>query len=395
MLLRNKKILLGVTGCIAAYKSVEILRSLQKLGADVRVVMTASAQKFVAPLTFRTLSGNPCITQMFDPADTAAPLPHISLSDGADLLLIVPATADIIGKAALGIGDDLLSTLIMSCDCPKAVAPAMNTRMWKNKVVIDNVKKLRLLGYSVIDPVEGLLACGDTGEGHLAHNDKIIDEVISLIGARQDLAGKKVLVTAGGTQEAIDPVRYIGNRSSGKMGYAIAQAAYDRGAEVTVVSAPASIKPPSYLNIESVRTAGEMKTAVLKKFKDCDILVMAAAVADYRPAAPSSRKIKKTGKKMSIELEPTDDILSSLSKIKGKKTIVGFSVESNDLIANSKKKLKDKALDIIVANTVSAFEGDESSAVIINKNGKTKNLPKQRKEITANMILDNILAGSR
>lgn len=392
LLLRNKKIILGVTGCIAAYKAVEIMRSLQKLGADVWVVMTGAAQEFVSPLTFRTLSGNPCITGMFSPENASMPLPHIALSESADLLLIAPATADIIGKAASGIGDDILSTLIMSCGCPKVAAPAMNTKMWNNKAVRENIRKIKALGFSVVDPVEGLLACGETGEGHLAQNEAIIKKAIDLAGIRQDLSGKKVLVTAGGTREPIDPVRYIGNRSSGKMGYAVAQAAYDRGAEVTIVSAPTSIKPPSNVNIEPVNTAGEMKDAVLKKFKDCDILVMAAAVADYQPATLTSGKIKKSREGVNIELKPTDDILLEVSKKKGKKIVVGFSVESQDLVANSKKKLKSKDLDIIVANSVAAFERDESSAVIINKKGKMLSLPKQRKEITANIILDCVLS---
>jgi len=392
LLLRNKKIILGVTGCIAAYKSIELLRMLKKAGADVWVVMTKSAKEFATPLTFRTLSGNPCITEMFDPSVTSMPLPHISLADSADLFLVVPATANIIGKAATGIADDLLSTLFLSCECTKIFAPAMNTKMWNNSVVKDNIKKLNKLGSIFIDPEVGELACGDEGEGRLCEIKKIFDAVVKEIGTKQDLAGKKVLITAGGTREAIDPVRFIGNRSSGKMGYALAQAAVERGASVKVISANISLEAPKEAEVESVSTAAEMKNAVLKNYKDTDIIIMAAAVADYRPEAAAKQKIKKDGKDRTVELVPTEDILSALSKIKGNKKLIGFSVESKDLLANSKKKLKEKGLDMIVANDISAFESDESEVLLINRSGKSKIISKQNKAKIAHEIFDNIQA---
>lgn len=387
--LRNKKIILGVTGCIAAYKAAEITRKLKKLGADVWVVMTTSAQKFITPLTMRTLSGNPCITEMFSDEISSMPLPHISLSESADLILIVPATANILGKAANGIADDILSTTLLSCECPVIFAPAMNDRMWKNAVVKENVKKLKVLGHTFIGPEKGELACGTVGEGHIAETDDILKSVVDLIGIKQDLVGKKVLITAGGTKEAIDPVRFIGNRSSGKMGYALAQDAHDRGANVTLISA-ASLEPPKGVFTEFVKTAKDMKICVEKYFKDNDILIMAAAVSDFTPSKPFSNKIKKGAQKISFEMESTEDILSSLPKSKNK-IIVGFSLESEDLLKNSKKKLSEKNLDMIVANDISAFESDRSKLCIISKNGKTQELPVMDKTRSSQIIIDNIL----
>ncbi len=386
-MLSGKKIILGVTGCIAAYKSVELLRLLQKAGADVWVVMTDSAQEFVTPLTFRTLSGNPVITKMFDKDISSMPLPHISLSDNADLLLVVPATANIIAKAAYGIADDVLSTLFLSCECPKAMAPAMNTKMWNNATVRSNISKLKKEGIKFISPVEGDLACGTKGQGHLADINGIFDLVTKMIGKKQDLAGKKVLVTAGGTKEAIDPVRFISNRSSGKMGMAIAKEAAERGAEVTLIKAGERVQEAGHRVIQ-VATAAEMKKAVEQEFQKNDFLVMAAAVSDYRPAKVSTQKIKKNEAKLMIELERTEDILSSVTRNKGRRTVIGFALETEDLLANARKKLKEKGLDLIVANDPSAFEGDESSVSIISRTGKAEKLPRMKKADIAAKIID-------
>lgn len=389
-ILHNKKILLGVSGCIASYKSAEIVRGLKKLGADVWVIMTQHAQEFVTPLTFRTLSGNPCITKMFGDEVAALPMPHISLSNSADLLLIAPATANIIGKAAHGVGDDSLSTIIMSVDCPVIYAPAMNTKMWEKASLQENINTLVKQGAVFIEPEVGELACGVVGKGNLACKETIIKAVIDKIGIKQDLAGKRILITAGGTREDIDPVRFIGNRSSGKMGFALAEAASNRGAQVVLISANSSVEKPGGVELVNVKNAEQMKDAVGKYFGGSDVLIMSAAVSDFFPKKASSDKIKK-GKILNIELEPTDDILASLAKQKGKKYIVGFSVESKDLLKNSKEKLKVKGLDMIVANDISAFEEDSSKITIIKKSGSVKELPKLLKTKSADKILDAVL----
>ncbi len=391
-MLRNKKIILGVTGCIAAYKSAELIRMLKKQGADVWPVMTKNATQFITPLTMRTLSGNPCITEIFDEKTASMPMPHLSLSEKADLLLIVPSTANILGKAANGIADDILSTLAISVACPIVMAPAMNTKMWTHPIVQDNVKKLKTFGVKFIMPEKGLLACGDVGDGKLADINKIYQYVVDLIGVKQDLAGKKILITAGGTREMIDPVRYIGNRSSGKMGFALAQAAADRGAEVTLISASVSITMPQNIKEIHVETAEQMRSAVNKEMVNSDVLIMAAAVADYRASKISNDKIKKNTDKKSIELMPTTDILKNIPGSKRKRIIIGFSVESKDIINNSKKKLIEKRLDMIIANDISAFESDKSLAIIIKKNSPVIKLPLLSKKDLANKILDQISA---
>lgn len=390
-MLRGKKIILGITGCIAAYKSAELLRSLKKSGADVWVVMTKNATEFITPLTFRTLSGNPCITEMFDPSVTSMAMPHISLSESADLVLIVPATANIIGKASYGIADDVLSTILLSSKCKKIIAPAMNTKMWENAIVQENVKKLAKNGYKFIMPGSGDLACGDIGSGRLADVKNIFDEVVNEIGTKQDLAGKRILITAGGTREAIDPVRFIGNRSSGKMGYSLADASMRRGAQVTLITTIGPKNNSNGINSIFVENAKDMKAAVEKEFPKNDILIMAAAVADFRPASTSAGKIKKSDGMPEIKLEQTDDILKSISGNKGKRTIVGFSVESKDIIKNSSAKLKEKGLDMIVANPVWALNNDENEAVVIKKDGRKIKLPKSDKTVIANKILDQII----
>jgi phosphopantothenoylcysteine decarboxylase/phosphopantothenate--cysteine ligase len=389
--LRNKKIILGVTGCIAAYKAAELTRALKKLGADVWVVMTGSAREFISPLTFRTLSGNPCITEMFDLSVSSMPMPHISLTESADLVLIAPATANIIGKAANGIADDVLSTVIISCTCPVVLAPAMNTRMWKNKIVEENSGKLKKRGVVFVGPEKGELACGDIGEGHISSTEDIVKAATDKIGIKQDFIGKTVLITAGGTREPIDPVRFIGNRSSGKMGYALAQAAADRGANVILISANSDLDSPEGVVFEKVKTAAEMKKSVMSHFNSSDIVIMAAAVADYRPEKAGLQKIKKGASGQTLGLEATDDILSEIAAKKGKKIIVGFSVESENLIENSKKKLKEKKLDLIAANDISAFEKDDSEVTVIKSNGKTVKFPRSDKKQTSNFILDQVL----
>lgn len=386
--LRGKKIIFGVTGCIAAYKSAEILRALKKKGADVWVVMTDSAQKFITPLTFRTLSGNPCITNMFDKTLESMPLPHICLSDGADLVLIAPATANIIAKAAGGTADDMLSSLLLSCDAKKVFAPAMNTKMWENRAFKDNLKRIKSLGILVIDPVCGELACGTEGAGKMAPVEDIVLLVEELIGIKQDLAGKKILVTAGGTREPIDPVRFIGNKSSGRMGYETARAAFERGANVTLISAPCALDVPEGVAAEFVETSAQMGKSVKKHFPAHDALIMAAAVSDYRPAKPETSKIKKSGKGLELVMESTSDILSSLKGMTNGKKVAGFCVESEDLVRNARKKLADKDLDLIAANGPEAFDGQDSEVVVLISGGKTEKLPKQSKYKTANRILD-------
>lgn len=388
--LRNKKIILGITGCIAAYKSADILRSLVKKGADVWVVMTDSAQEFITPLTFRTLSGNPCITNMFDKSSESMPLPHISLSDGADLLLVAPATANILGKAANGLADDILSTLLLSCSCKKIFAPAMNTKMWESKAVQENLKKARSLGIEMIEPDLGELACGQIGKGRMAQIEMIVEHVEKAVGTVQDLAGKRILVTAGGTKELIDPVRFIGNMSSGRMGYEVARAASERGAIVTLISASELSEDLPGVTIHTVQSAGQMSEAVKEHLPRNDALVMAAAVSDFSPSKRSSRKIKKDKGPLNISLEPTEDILGSVSRNKKGKVVVGFALESEDLIANAKKKLKEKQLDMIVANDISAFGAKDSRVSIIEKNGAVKKFPMQSKYDTANRILDRM-----
>lgn len=393
-MLSNKTIILGICGGIAAYKSAEIVSRLKDLGADVYVVMTKSAQEFIKPLTFRTLSGNSVTTDMFSEGILNTPVPHISLSEKADLLIIAPATGNIIGKIANGIGDDALSTYAMSTTCKKLIAPAMNNNMWENPIVQDNSKKLKSLGFIFCGPESGKLACGEEGIGRMSSPKDILNKIIELIGVPQDLAGKTVLVTAGGTREAIDPVRYISNSSSGKMGYAVAQAAANRGAQVALISANVSLPDIPHVNTVKVESATEMLDAVMKNYGEADIVVMAAAVADYRGKGQESRvKIKKNKEDINLKLEPTVDILETLSKQKSRKDkiIVGFALETEDLIENAKAKLKNKNLDIIVANDPSTFGADSAKVVMIDRRGKTKSLPALSKSEIAMRILDSIV----
>ena len=401
--LTSKTIILGVTGGIAAYKSADLVRQLKKLEADVFVVMTEAAQKFVSPLTFRTLSRNPVITNLFSEEVIDKPILHVCLAEKADLILIAPATANIIGKISRGIADDALTTIVMASKAPKLLAPAMNANMWENHFVKKNVERLKAQGYFFVGPEAGELACGDFGEGRMAEVEKIVEAAVRILIPKLDLKGVKILVTAGGTRESIDPVRFIGNRSSGKMGYALAEAARDRGAEVTLVSGPTNLEPPAGINLINVETTQEMHDWIFGELParrsldegggDWEIVIMAAAPADYQSRKVASSKIKKSN--LSLELKRTPDILKEI-KDKRQETgdqrqiVVGFSVETEDLIERAKEKLKDKNLDLIIANDISAFGKEESSVKIIYKDGKIEELGKQPKKEIAGKILDAI-----
>jgi phosphopantothenoylcysteine decarboxylase/phosphopantothenate--cysteine ligase len=373
MTLKNKTIIVGVTGGIAAYKSADLVSKLVQLGADVWVVETQEAAKLVTPLTFRTLSGNPVITDLFSEELSGIPVPHISITEKADLMIIAPATANIIGKIAQGIADDPLSTMVISSKTPKLIAPAMNNNMWDNPVVQENISKLKSLGHRIIGPEVGWLACGSTGAGRMVDVQVIVSNAVEALEASKDLTGVRILITAGGTREAIDPVRFIGNRSSGKMGYAAARAAVERGAHVTLVTTPTQIEKPSGCKIIEVETAAQMKQAVMIEAKRSDAVIMAAAVADYRPLKVQGSKLKKKdrGSGLKIEMKRTDDILEELGRKKGNKILIGFSLETKDLTENSRKKLEDKNLDLIVANGPEAFDVDSSRAYFIYGDGRT------------------------
>lgn len=400
----GKTIILGVSSSIAAYKACEVVSRLKKLDADVWVVMTKEAAMLVGPLTFRTLSGNPVITDLFAEDISSLPVPHISLAQKAALILISPCTANIIGKLANGIAADPLTTIVLASAAPKLIAPAMNCEMWRNELVVENCVKLNKLGFEFVGPVEGRLACGDDDIGRMSEPEEIVEEVVRLIGIRQDMKGKTVLVTAGGTKEAIDPVRYISNRSSGKMGYALAQAARERGAEVILISS-ADLPAPLDIRPIKVETAEEMLSAVSQKARYADIVIMAAAVADFRPKKVSKGKIKKVESRKSldrardkskvesrIEIQETEDILSYLAKRPDKKgkVLVGFALETDNAVANARKKLKEKDLDLIVVNDPSTFESDSIRFSLIGRRGEVKNFPRQSKAQAAKRILDSL-----
>ena len=415
-MLKGKTIVLGVTGCIAAYKSATIVSRLKDLGAEVWVVMTKEATELVGPLTFRTLSGNPVITDLFSQEIVNTPVPHVSLAEKADLMVVAPCTANIIGKIAQGIADDALTTMVMASTAKKLIAPAMNCDMWRNPTVVKNVGTLKELNYELIGPVEGKLACGDEDIGRMTEPEEIVEKIIQLLVPKQDLKGKSILVTAGGTREAIDPVRYLSNRSSGKMGYAIARAARERGAAVTLISANVNLPSPLDIKPIKVESAAGMLEVILEYYNNADAVIMAAAVADFRPANKASKKIKKVeSRKLSrfsgipqnikynnkeagkvesrIELEETEDILKAISKQKGRKgrILVGFALETENLIENAKMKLKEKDLDIIVANDISTFGSDSAKVSIIDRSGRVEELPTLSKIDAANKILDAVL----
>jgi len=390
------KIALGVTGCIAAYKAIEVMRGLQKAGVSVQVILTRSAAEFVTPLTFESLSGQIVITDMFQPGQNRD-IHHISVAQSIQLLAVAPATANILGKFAHGIADDFLTTLYLSNPAPVLIAPAMNVEMWRHPAVQANVETLRARGHYFVDPEPGMLACGMEGEGRLASVDVIVERILEVLRNGESLAGLKVLVTAGPTVEDIDPIRFISNRSSGKMGYAVAQTAQQRGAEVFLVSGPTNLNAPSGVKLTQVRSAAQMKDAVLELYPKMDIVVKAAAVADYRPAELAPQKIKKGSTAMQLSLTRTDDILELLGKQKKNQILVGFAAETEHLLEAAKQKLNRKNLDLLVANDVSkgVFGSDSSSVVVLSRTGETVTLQEKSKHAIAGKLLDMALSVKR
>lgn len=392
-MLEGKTVVVGVCGGIAAYKVVEVVSRLQKLRADVNVIMTENATKFVAPMTFRSISHNPVITDMF-----AEPLKwdiqHISLATKADIIVVAPATANIIGKVANGIADDMLSTTIMASKAKVVFVPAMNTNMYENPIFQENIKKLSEHGYIFLEPGSGFMACGTKGKGRLPEPSTIVESVCELLSEKDDFKELKVLITAGPTQEPIDPVRYITNHSSGKMGYAIAAQAQKRGAKVKIVSGPVNINAPSGVEVAFVKTADEMFNEVMKSYEEFDILIMVAAVADYKCAQIADKKIKKNNNELSIDLVKNPDIAKELGKVKGNRVLVGFSAETNDLINNACEKLASKNLDMIIANDVTqegaGFGTDTNIIKIIKKDGDIIDLPIMSKVEAGDRILDEV-----
>jgi phosphopantothenoylcysteine decarboxylase/phosphopantothenate--cysteine ligase len=391
-MLRGKVIILGVTGGIAVYKAVELLRLLTKAGAAVHVVMTRGATEFVTPLTFQTLSGNPVHQELFN-LISEQQIGHISLAERADLFLIAPATANCIGKLAGGIADDLLSTTVMATRAPVLIAPAMNVNMYQNPIYRENEERLKRHGYLFIPPASGMLACGYEGEGKLPDPELIFEEAIAALTPKR-LAGERILVTAGPTREEIDPVRYISNHSSGKMGYAIARAARLRGAEVTLVTGPTAIPVPYGVDVVRVESAEQMREAVLGRLDLSDIVIKAAAVADYRPLLRAGMKVKKSASRLAIELVKNPDILAEVGASKGDRLLVGFAAETEELVANATGKLSRKNLDLIVANDVSqegaGFNVDTNIAKLLFRDGRVEDLPLMGKNELAGIILDRI-----
>lgn len=394
LMFTGKTIVVGVTGGIAAYKSAELVSRLKKLNASVHVIMTRNACNFITPLTFQTLSQNAVIVDMFQEPKVWE-IQHVSLAQKADLFLIVPATANIIGKIANGIADDMLTTTIMATKSPVIFACAMNTNMYENPIVQLNIKKLKEYGYIFIEPEVGVLACGQEGKGRLADLDYIINKIARVLLYKPDLKGKTILITAGPTREYFDPVRFITNGSTGKMGYALAKVAINRGANVILVSGKTYLKKPYEVEFVEVTTAQQMYEEVMKRFEDCDIIIKTAAVADYRPITCCKHKIKKTSDNIIIELEKNVDILKEVASKKGNRIVVGFSMETENLEENALKKLKEKNLDMVVANDVSqegaGFGTDTNVVKIINKYGIIKDYPIMTKEQIADIIFDEIL----
>ena len=394
-MLKGKTVLLGVTGSIAAYKIAYLASALKKLHAQVHVLMTKNATNFINPITFETLTGNKCLVDTFD-RNFQFSVEHVSIAKQADVVMIAPASANVIGKLAHGIADDMLTTTIMACKCKKIISPAMNTNMYENPIVQDNLAILQHYGYEVIEPASGYLACGDTGAGKMPEPEMLLEYILREIAKEKDLTGRKVLVTAGPTQEAIDPVRYITNHSSGKMGYALAKAAMLRGAQVTLVSGPCAIEPPPFVKLVPIVTAKEMFDAVTSVSFEQDIIIKAAAVADYRPAKVFDDKVKKQEGQMSIELEKTDDILQYLgdNRVPGQ-FLCGFSMETQNMLGNSRAKLGKKHLDMVAANNLkvagAGFQGDTNVLTLITQD-EDVSLQLMSKEDAANIILDKILS---
>jgi len=391
------KIALGVSGGIAAYKAAEIIRLLQDRGIRVQVVMTRAAQEFVRPLTFAALSGEKVITDLFgsenQQANVEAAIEHIAVAQAIDALLVAPATADVIARFAQGIANDFLTTLYLATTAPVVIAPAMNVNMWNHEATQANLAILRKRGVRVVDPDSGYLACGMTGAGRLAENEAIVAAALEALGASQDLAGETVLITAGPTREKIDPVRYITNRSSGRMGYAVAEAALRRGAHVLLVTGPTAITPPGAAEITQVETAEQMREAVLNLLPQCTVVIKSAAVADFRPKAAAGQKIKRKGP-MTLELEPTADILAELARAKTSQVIVGFAAETENVLENARKKLSAKSLDAIVVNDVSregiGFDSDRNAVTIITHD-EVVEVPETTKWEVAQRVLDQIV----
>ena len=393
-MLKGKTVVLAVSGSIAAYKIASLASALKKLHANVQVLMTKNAVNFINPITFESLTGNKCLVDTFD-RNFQDSVEHVALAKQADVVLVAPASANVIGKIAHGIADDMLTTTVMACKCKKIIAPAMNTNMFDNPILQDNLKILEHYGYEVISPAVGYLACGDTGAGKMPEPELLLQYILREIAYEKDMQGKRVLVTAGPTQESIDPVRFITNHSTGKMGYAIAKMCMLRGAEVTLVSGPTSIAKPEFVHVVDVVTAKEMYEEVTKRAKDQDIIIKAAAVADYRPKSVSSEKMKKKDDDLAIPMERTDDILKFLGEHKKEhQFLCGFSMETENMLENSRKKLEKKHLDMIVANNLkvegAGFAGDTHVVTIITGQEEVS-LGKMTKEETALRILDEIL----
>lgn len=393
-MLKGKTVVLAVSGSIAAYKIASLASALKKLHANVQVLMTKNAVNFINPITFESLTGNKCLVDTFD-RNFQYSVEHVALAKQADVVLVAPASANVIGKIAHGIADDMLTTTVMACKCKKIIAPAMNTNMFDNPILQDNLKILEHYGYEVISPAVGYLACGDTGAGKMPEPELLLQYILREIAYEKDMQGKRVLVTAGPTQESIDPIRFITNHSTGKMGYAIAKMCMLRGAEVTLVSGPTSIAKPEFVHVVDVVTAKEMYEEVTKRAKDQDIIIKAAAVADYRPKSVSSEKMKKKDDDLAIPMERTDDILKFLGEHKKEhQFLCGFSMETENMLENSRKKLEKKHLDMIVANNLkvegAGFAGDTNVVTIITGQEEVS-LGKMTKEETALRILDEIL----
>jgi len=393
-MLKGKEIVLGVTGGIAVYKAAEFVRLLAKAEANVHVVMTRSAQEFVTPLTFQTLSGNPVVTNLFALLEDEK-IGHIALADLAELIVILPTTANIIGKIANGIADDFLSTMVIASKAPVLFVPSMNVNMWENRALQRNVQTLLERGYYFVEPGEGELACHWYGKGRLAELDEVVERIEDLL-SQKDLKGERILITGGPTQEPIDPVRFITNRSSGKMGYALAKVAKRRGAEVVLVIGPTSLPIPRRdIDVVSVRTADEMREAVLAHMEGCTVVIKAAAVSDYRPKVISLKKLKKADPYTSLELERTRDILGEIGRKKGDRILIGFAAETEDLIGNASKKLMEKNLDFIVVNDVTkpgaGFGLDTNQVKILYPSGEVKDLPLMSKEEVSEIILDDVV----
>jgi len=392
--MKGKTVVIGICGGIAAYKTIEVVSRLKKLGAEVHVILTEHALNFVTPLTLQTISQNPVIKDMFDQPENWD-IKHVSLAEKADLILIAPATANIIGKIAGGIADDMLTTTVMASKAPVLVVPAMNSAMYENTIVQGNILKLREIGYVFMEPETGMLACGSKGRGRLPEPASIVEEAKSILVYRKDMQGLKVLVTAGPTREPLDPVRYITNNSSGKMGYAFAENAHKRGAKVRLISGPVGLARPCGIEVVSVNTALEMYDAVMGCFRDFDIIIMMAAVADYRSSRFSDEKIKKSGDEIQLELVKNPDIAKELGKVKGGRILIGACAETGDLIRNARSKLSAKNFDIIMANDITkegaGFGADTNIVAVLKKDGDITELPMMSKKDIAGHVLDEAL----